>query len=58
MADAVRAHGLDARLFFTQNDGTLMSVDQAARTPVLTIGSGLANSMRGAAFLSGCATGW
>jgi N-methylhydantoinase A/oxoprolinase/acetone carboxylase beta subunit len=52
VAEAVRAHGLDARLFFTQNDGTLMSVDQAARTPVLTIGSGLANSMRGAAFLS------
>jgi N-methylhydantoinase A/oxoprolinase/acetone carboxylase beta subunit len=49
---AVAAHGLDARLFFTQNDGTLMNVDQAARTPVLTIGSGLANSMRGAAFLS------
>jgi N-methylhydantoinase A/oxoprolinase/acetone carboxylase beta subunit len=50
--DAVAAHGLDARLFFTQNDGTLMSVEQAAQTPVLTIGSGLANSMRGAAFLS------
>jgi N-methylhydantoinase A/oxoprolinase/acetone carboxylase beta subunit len=52
VAAAVRAHGLDAQLFFTQNDGTLMSVDAAARTPVLTIGSGLANSMRGAAFLS------
>lgn len=52
VADAVAAHGLDAELFFTQNDGTLMSVDAAARTPVLTIGSGLANSMRGAAFLS------
>jgi N-methylhydantoinase A/oxoprolinase/acetone carboxylase beta subunit len=49
---AVAAHGLAARLFFTQNDGTLMNVEQAARTPVLTIGSGLANSMRGAAFLS------
>jgi len=49
---AVAAQGLDARLFFTQNDGTLMSVEAAARTPVLTIGSGLANSMRGAAFLS------
>jgi N-methylhydantoinase A/oxoprolinase/acetone carboxylase beta subunit len=50
--DAVRAQGLPADLFFTQNDGTLMSVDAAAQTPVLTIGSGLANSMRGAAFLS------
>lgn len=52
VAEAVVAQGLDARLLFTQNDGTLMSVDAAARTPVLTIGSGLANSMRGAAFLS------
>jgi N-methylhydantoinase A/oxoprolinase/acetone carboxylase beta subunit len=50
--DAVAEQGLDAELFFTQNDGTLMSVAQAAQTPVLTIGSGLANSMRGAAFLS------
>ncbi|HET6505286.1 MAG TPA: hydantoinase/oxoprolinase family protein [Baekduia sp.] len=52
VADAVTAQGLDAQLLFTQNDGTLMSVEAAARTPVLTIGSGLANSMRGAAFLS------
>jgi N-methylhydantoinase A/oxoprolinase/acetone carboxylase beta subunit len=52
VAEAVAAQGLDAQLLFTQNDGTLMSVDAAARTPVLTIGSGLANSMRGAAFLS------
>jgi N-methylhydantoinase A/oxoprolinase/acetone carboxylase beta subunit len=50
--EAVAGHGLDAQLYFTQNDGTLMSVEQAAETPVLTIGSGLANSMRGAAFLS------
>jgi N-methylhydantoinase A/oxoprolinase/acetone carboxylase beta subunit len=52
VAEAVAAQGLDAQLLFTQNDGTLMSVEAAARTPVLTIGSGLANSMRGAAFLS------
>jgi N-methylhydantoinase A/oxoprolinase/acetone carboxylase beta subunit len=57
VAAAVAGHGLAAQLFFTQNDGTLMSVAQAAQTPVLTIGSGLANSMRGAAFLSRIADG-
>jgi N-methylhydantoinase A/oxoprolinase/acetone carboxylase beta subunit len=38
--------------FLTQNDGTLMTVDHAGRYPVLTIGSGTANSLRGAAYLS------
>ncbi len=42
-----------ARLYLTQNDGTLMRADDAARTPVLTVASGPTNSMRGAAFLSG-----
>lgn len=41
--------------YFTQNDGTLMSLEYTERTPVLTIGSGPANSLRGAAFLSGMA---
>jgi N-methylhydantoinase A/oxoprolinase/acetone carboxylase beta subunit len=45
--------GLDATTFFAQNDGTLMSLDYAAQYPVLTIGSGPANSIRGAAYLSG-----
>lgn len=44
---------LDAAPFFAQNDGTLMALEYAARYPVLTIGSGPANSIRGAAFLSG-----
>lgn len=44
---------LDAATFFAQNDGTLMAVEYAARYPVLTIGSGPANSIRGAARLSG-----
>lgn len=43
----------DAAVYFAQNDGTLMALDFAARFPVLTIGSGPANSIRGAAFLSG-----
>jgi len=47
------AFGLDLTTYFAQNDGTLMAVDYAARYPVLTIGSGPANSIRGAGFLSG-----
>ncbi|WP_344649065.1 hydantoinase/oxoprolinase N-terminal domain-containing protein, partial [Cryptosporangium japonicum] len=49
----VAEEGLDAVTFFAQNDGTLMSLDYAAQYPVLTIGSGPANSIRGAAYLSG-----
>ena len=49
----VDEQGLDAVPYFAQNDGTLMSLDHAARYPVLTIGSGPANSIRGAAYLSG-----
>jgi N-methylhydantoinase A/oxoprolinase/acetone carboxylase beta subunit len=53
MRDALTRHGLQPVTFFAQNDGTLMSLDQALRYPVLTIGSGPANSVRGAAFLTG-----
>jgi N-methylhydantoinase A/oxoprolinase/acetone carboxylase beta subunit len=50
---ALEAHGLAPATFFAQNDGTLMALDYALRHPVLTIGSGPANSMRGAAYLTG-----
>jgi N-methylhydantoinase A/oxoprolinase/acetone carboxylase beta subunit len=53
MRDALTEHGLRPVTYFAQNDGTLMSLDQALRYPVLTIGSGPANSVRGAAFLTG-----
>jgi len=45
--------GLRCPVFLSQNDGTLMDADTAARFPVLTFASGPTNSMRGAAFLSG-----
>lgn len=45
--------GIDAQLFLSQNDGTLMSLDYALRYPILTIACGPTNSIRGAAFLSG-----
>jgi N-methylhydantoinase A/oxoprolinase/acetone carboxylase beta subunit len=53
LQDALESRGLKVETFFAQNDGTLMAVDYAARYPVLTIGSGPANSLRGAAYLSG-----
>jgi N-methylhydantoinase A/oxoprolinase/acetone carboxylase beta subunit len=53
MRDSLAAHQMRPITFFAQNDGTLMGLDQALRYPVLTIGSGPANSVRGAAFLTG-----
>jgi N-methylhydantoinase A/oxoprolinase/acetone carboxylase beta subunit len=53
LTSALEAHGIDARTFFAQNDGTLMALEYAIRYPVLTIGSGPANSIRGAAYLTG-----
>ena len=52
MRRALAAHQLRPATFFAQNDGTLMSLDHVLRYPVLTIGSGPANSVRGAAFLT------
>lgn len=49
---ALREHGIDARMFFSQNDGTLMALEYAMRYPILTVASGPSNSIRGAAFLS------
>lgn len=49
--------GLSAQLYISQNDGTLISAAHAARCPVMTIGSGPTNSMRGAAFLTGVSDG-
>jgi N-methylhydantoinase A/oxoprolinase/acetone carboxylase beta subunit len=53
LADAVSGAGIDAPLFLSQNDGTLMDVGYARQYPVATFASGPTNSMRGAAFLSG-----
>jgi N-methylhydantoinase A/oxoprolinase/acetone carboxylase beta subunit len=53
LGDALAARGIAGTTFFAQNDGTLMALDYATRHPVLTIGSGPANSIRGAAYLTG-----
>jgi N-methylhydantoinase A/oxoprolinase/acetone carboxylase beta subunit len=53
IAGALERNRLRPVTFFAQNDGTLMDLEFAIRFPVLTIGSGPANSIRGAAYLTG-----
>jgi len=53
---AVAGAGIDAPIYLSQNDGTLMDVEHARRYPVSTFASGPTNSMRGAAVLSGVTT--
>jgi N-methylhydantoinase A/oxoprolinase/acetone carboxylase beta subunit len=53
LREALSDCDLDPVPFFAQNDGTLMDLEYALRYPVLTIGSGPANSIRGAAYLTG-----
>ena len=57
IGEALESLGISAPLFMSQNDGTLMDTEFAARFPVLTISSGPTNSMRGAAWLSGVRDG-
>ncbi len=51
--DAIAASHIEAPLYLTQNDGTVMSAEAAMALPVMSFASGATNSMRGAAFLSG-----
>ncbi|GAA1061852.1 hydantoinase/oxoprolinase N-terminal domain-containing protein [Agromyces bracchium] len=53
---AVRKQGIDAQIFLSQNDGTLMDEDYVRLYPVATFASGPTNSMRGAAITSGLET--
>jgi N-methylhydantoinase A/oxoprolinase/acetone carboxylase beta subunit len=50
---AIAESGIDAPLFLTQNDGTVMQAETAIAFPVMSFASGATNSMRGAAHLSG-----
>jgi N-methylhydantoinase A/oxoprolinase/acetone carboxylase beta subunit len=52
-ARALTSHGLGATPYLSQNDGTMMSLDRARDLPVLTIGGGPSNSIRGAVALTG-----
>ncbi len=52
---AIADSGIDAPLFLTQNDGTVMQAEIATAFPVMSFASGATNSMRGAASRSaGC----
>ena len=51
--EALGTSGIEAPLYMTQNDGTVMRADQAEAFPVYSFSSGPTNSMRGAAHLSG-----
>ena len=53
LTSAIAANGISANAYLAQNDGTLMGLDYVHRYPVLTIGSGPTNSMRGAIYLAG-----
>lgn len=53
LVGAVMGRGIEATLYLSQNDGTLMDVEVARQYPVVTFASGPTNSMRGAAQLSG-----
>ncbi len=52
LRQALAASGIDAPLYLTQNDGTVMLAAEAEAHPVYSFASGPTNSMRGAAFLS------
>jgi N-methylhydantoinase A/oxoprolinase/acetone carboxylase beta subunit len=51
--EAIAASRIEAPLYLTQNDGTVMSAGAAMALPVMSFASGATNSMRGAAFLTG-----
>lgn len=51
--EAIARSGIDAPFYLTQNDGTVLLAELAARFPVFSFASGPTNSMRGAAYLSG-----
>ncbi|MDT7789276.1 MAG: hypothetical protein QOF58_7695 [Pseudonocardiales bacterium] len=53
LTESLTAQGIDAPLYLSQNDGTLMDLEYARCYPVATFSSGPTNSMRGGAFLSG-----
>ena len=49
---ALKDLGIDAKIYFSQNDGTLMNLEHTLNYPIFTIGCGITNSIRGASFLS------
>ncbi|MDQ0272787.1 hydantoinase/oxoprolinase family protein [Cytobacillus purgationiresistens] len=52
IAELFKQLRLECPYWLTQNDGSLMEIKDAMNYPILTIGSGVTNSLRGAAILS------
>lgn len=50
---ALKELDIHAHMYFSQNDGTIMNEAYALRYPILTMGCGPTNSIRGSAHLSG-----
>lgn len=53
LVSAFRSVKIDAPVFISQNDGTLISTEYARKFPIFTCSAGPTNSIRGAAFLTG-----
>ncbi|PLR79937.1 hydantoinase/oxoprolinase [Bacillus canaveralius] len=53
LSTVFRKLSLECPCWLTQNDGSLMEIQEAIDYPILTIGSGVTNSLRGASILSG-----
>ncbi|RLI34633.1 hydantoinase/oxoprolinase family protein [Candidatus Bathyarchaeota archaeon] len=52
--EAMKSLGLEkAKLYLTQNDGTVMEAKHAAKYPIFTVATGATNSLRGAQMLTG-----
>lgn len=49
--NALKHEGIHAKVFFSQNDGTLMSIEYTMKYPIFTIACGPTNSLRGASYL-------
>ncbi|CUM65848.1 uncharacterized protein PRCAT00003497001 [Priceomyces carsonii] len=50
-SSAVKRSQFKCPLFLTQNDGTILTVQEALKNPIRTFSSGVTNSMRGASYL-------
>ncbi len=56
LGSCLESVGINAPVFLSQNDGTVVDIDYATRYPIRTFGSGMTNAMKGASVLSGHAT--
>ena len=49
--NALKKESIEAKVFFSQNDGTLMSIEYTMKYPIFTVACGPTNSLRGASYL-------